>query len=269
MDDRKITASSQYENNIALLNAASQNNAEVIRDLLIHHKADRSVKDKNDLTAVEKAALKQHWKSVFAFTEIAPDASCIEGYNNALLAAVHFNQFNVAHSLLLAGAKPVATLKKTFDSCLHQAVRKNNPEMIKLLYRFGADLQYCNKQGHTPYSLASTSAKFSNAFQEIIQIRTFEQQRASLIKDLSDYASRWLSFSKRKNINAAYRLIKLCTYKAKSTKELITLLELEPKQGKDSYHGIINSHYQKLMAYLIEKELYGQKTEYIKKIFKS
>jgi len=68
-------------------------------------------------------------------------------------------------------SSPKAKRKKLFAFCypLHAAVEENNPEMVQLLLRAGADRGQCNSHGLTPGALAMKRNK-NSSHEEVLQL---------------------------------------------------------------------------------------------------
>lgn len=284
MQTRKEEKDHQYENNLTLIDAAKKNQLKIVQ-MLLKRGANRSFRNKEQLTAIEVAAMEQNWDCVFEFANYKVDNTFAESYNNALLMAIYHNQFNVAYVLLLAGAKPTSHLKKTGNGCLHLAVQNDNPAMINLLYRFGVNFKDINKEGLTPQGLARKLDRYENSIPAFIAKEDFEKERDDLVDELNKYGSHLSSFHRKR----ATSFVVACLYKAKSTKELIALLALQidlfkpeynvcmsdaeikqlpfherqPTRRKDEFNKIIEKHYQRLMKKVIEEELIIESKEIV------
>ena len=75
----------------------------------------------------------------------------------SLLAATFWRRIEIAELLIQAGANVNATTEKHVLP-LHEAVRMEYPEMVKLLLKNGADAQAVDHTGRTPLEYASDPA---------------------------------------------------------------------------------------------------------------
>ena len=93
-----------------------------------------------------------------------------------LLAATFWRRIEIAELLIQAGANVNATTEKHVLP-LHEAVRMEYPEMVKLLLKNGADAQAVDHTGRTPLEYASDPAtvqEYKDLFLEFQDSKTKE-----------------------------------------------------------------------------------------------
>ena len=93
-----------------------------------------------------------------------------------LLAATFWRRIEIAELLIEAGANVNATTEKHVLP-LHEAVRMEYPEMVKLLLKNGADAQAVDHTGRTPLEYASDPAtvqEYKDLFLEFQDSKTKE-----------------------------------------------------------------------------------------------
>jgi len=86
------------------------------------------------------------------FQNLLNTATEVQKANAAILAAFA-NKITMLQALIAKGAD-INRVDKDGNSCLHWAVKRNNPEMVQYLLENGADKSKKNKQGETPAILA-------------------------------------------------------------------------------------------------------------------
>ena len=94
----------------------------------------------------------------------------------SLLAATFWRRIEIAELLIQAGANVNATTEKHVLP-LHEAVRMEYPEMVKLLLKNGADAQAVDHTGRTPLEYASDPAtvqEYKDLFLEFQDSKTKE-----------------------------------------------------------------------------------------------
>lgn len=183
----ETTWTTKYEGNSCLHVAIKNNNLDMVR-LLIEHGADLTKGNTNQLTPIAYAATLKRWDIVtyIAKTKLtnSEDLSC---YGSALLTAARYNQLECVRALLAAGA-PTTWRDATTDQPtsgnrpLHFAVLNDNPEMIALLIKYGADLEVENNKGFTTATLASATNKW-NIVEAIGKALTAEPLYEKFLKD--------------------------------------------------------------------------------------
>ena len=244
-------------------------------ELLCRFGANPAAENKHHLKPAQIAARQQNWPAVLEIVKCKNDDNDQLGYSDALLMAVKYQQFNVALRLLLAGAKPNPPLKNV-ESCLHVAVKTDNPGMVDLLYRFGAKSEEDDNK-FTPCSLAAKLGQWQTTIPVFLAQQDFETAREALVSELNQYAQQWTSLHRKR----AASLSVVCMHKAKSIKELIALLELQidlfdprykikqtenemkklpfherqPSRRKDRYNAIIKRYHDELINKVFDEEL--------------
>jgi len=240
------------ENEAALFAASKDNSVKTVKNLLKLGVCPVA-RNKINKTSIEVAAVNQNWDVVEVFIKCKLKPGY---YDIPLLMAIKYDNFDIARQLLSQGADLNQSLSKTLDTFLHVAVRNKNANMIELLYRFGADFSKRNKDGLTPYGLA-TQLKNWNVIDAILEISSFEDEKKAIIKDLDIFRKSWLP---RQNKYKANTLIRECNANAKSLEGLIACLKLHienilPKRNtffKNSFSQS-GSRYQDFLKEKIEK----------------
>lgn len=254
--------------------AAAKNDLKTIRKFINNPKM-RAFESKHHLKPIEIAAMHQNWNVVLEFAKYKADEKNQINYSNALLLAVKHRQFNVAYNLLLAGAKPNRTLK-TGEMCTDLAIKKNDPAMVSLLFRFGANFYAKGVNQLSPYDLAQERNQWQTTIPVFIEQQEFEIEKTRLINKLNTYTRKWICFHRKR----AESLSVACLYKANSIKELIAILELQmdlfnpkskikmtevemkklpfherlPSRRKDAYNKIIEDFHRRLMKKVIDNQ---------------
>lgn len=89
--------------------------------------------------------------------------SCKEGYT-PLMAAAHRGRYECCKALLRSGADP-NYVNNADDIVMFWAI-DGGVEIIKLLYEYGADLDYTTKKDWTPLSYAKACGKYGLAYEK-------------------------------------------------------------------------------------------------------
>lgn len=182
--DPNFSSRDFYDGRTALHWAAYYNNRALV-ELLVQHNADPNIKDKFGDSPIVKAVRDSDWKTVNAMVTHYKGSNRID-YGHALLLVVRANQLNTASLLLKANAQTnwhtTGAGYKRFKP-LHWAVHNQNPQMVDLLLRYGADEKAENEDHHTPASYAA-ERQFWDCLQVFVHHAMPKEQRK--IQELID-----------------------------------------------------------------------------------
>ncbi len=146
----------ETENRVLHIAALCGNTA--IVKLLLNSGADRTLKNKDNETAIQLAGHGGHWDSVIAIAENHTDARGSAHFGAALVNAVNHKQVAAVRALL--NAKATFNWELGGDSVLHLAANHGNVEMITLLLQHGAKPNVRNNENLTPIEIAANDKKW-------------------------------------------------------------------------------------------------------------
>lgn len=131
-------------------------------NLLLQHNADLTKHNKNNVTPIRLAGEKKKWDIVRAIasqkkTDVDDDAC----YGIALHAAAQSGENEVVRELIAAGAPLDWQDDNAGNFYLHEAVRQDSAESVKLLLEHNANINDVNDEGLTPIALAAKNGKWS------------------------------------------------------------------------------------------------------------
>lgn len=111
--------------------------------------------NKLGMTPVMVAVTEKNLKSLKEILSLKPDLE-IRGFEDhtALELSLDEPDIEIVEALLEGGAIVNATDPETGSTALHQAVRSQNLELIKVLLKYGAKKENVNKNGDSPLSLS-------------------------------------------------------------------------------------------------------------------
>lgn len=152
---KSCSPADKQKGNEALLLAAQNGEANLV-ELLLWHGADIETKDKDGLTPLGVAVLKQQKEIVdFLIKRGAKiDTLSIRG-TTPLISATRTGSLELVQLLLKAGAsKSINHINNYHNHALHYAVAAERIDIIELLLSYGADINLKNQKGYTPLELA-------------------------------------------------------------------------------------------------------------------
>ncbi len=145
------------------LHIAVLNHDKAMIELLLTVGADPSLKNKKNLMPIESAAGAGLWDCVAAFAQTVKDTRGDFRFGRALLYAVKADMLYVVQLLAQANANLsdiyIHPYFKTEDTCLHLAVKNDNPEMVRVLLQAGAQAWRVDREAKTALEFAKKAGK--------------------------------------------------------------------------------------------------------------